>query len=111
MFSFALKTISYIFSVLIALVSILFLVLLGYLFITPYASEDIVVGQLGLPYFVATLVPWILGVMGILLLGPITLICANFFQQSKIIDLLEAQNDELVLARLDRTDASLKEQI
>ena len=109
MFSFALKTISYVFSVLVALVSILFLILLAYLFITPYASEDIVVVQLGLPYFVATLVPWILGVTGILLFGPITLICANFFQQSKIIDLLEVQTNELILTRLDRTDASLKE--
>ena len=100
---------SYIFSVLIALVSLLFLALLVYLLIEPYAAEDIVVHQLGMPYFAAVLFPWILGVAGILLLGPMTLICANFFQQSKIIDLLEAQNDELVLARLDRTDASLKE--
>jgi amino acid transporter len=100
---------SYIFSVLIALVSLLFLALLVYLLIEPYAAEDIVVHQLGMPYFAAVLFPWILGVAGILLLGPMTLICANFFQQSKIIDLLEAQNDELILARLDRTDASLKE--
>jgi amino acid transporter len=100
---------SYIFSVLIALVSLLFLAFLVYLLIEPYAAEDIVVHQLGMPYFAAVLFPWILGVAGILLLGPMTLICANFFQQSKIIDLLEAQNDELILARLDRTDASLKE--
>jgi hypothetical protein len=109
LFSITLKTMSYIFSVLIALVSLLFLALLVYLLIEPYAAEDIVVHQLGMPYFAAVLFPWILGVAGILLLGPMTLICANFFQQSKIIDLLEAQNDELILARLDRTDASLKE--
>jgi hypothetical protein len=103
MFSIILKTISYIFSVLIALVSLLFLVLLGYLLTDPYTVWDIVVVQLGLPFFVTKLLPWVLGVTGILLLGPITLICANFFQQSKIIDLLKAQNDELILARLDRT--------
>ena len=111
MFSLTLRFISYTFSVLIAFVSILFLGLLIYLIFTPYAVVDIVVHQMGMRYFVATLVPWILGITGILLLGPITLICANFFQQSKIIDLLETQNDELILARLDRTDASLKEQI
>ncbi len=47
------------------------------------------------------------GPVGVLLLGPITLICTNFFQQSKIIQLLEEQNDELRLARYDRsTDVS-----
>jgi len=109
MFSIILKTISYIFSVLIALVSLLFLVLLGYLLIDPYAAMDIVVVQLGLPFFVTELLPWILGVTGILLLGPITLICANFFQQSKIIQLLEEQNKELRLARYDRSSEAFED--
>jgi hypothetical protein len=103
LFSITLKTMSYIFSVLIALVSLLFLALLVYLLIEPYAAEDIVVHQLGMPYFAAVLFPWILGVAGILLLGPMTLICANFFQQGKIIQLLEEQTTELRLARYDRS--------
>jgi hypothetical protein len=56
-----------------------------------------------MPHFAAVLFPWILGLAGILLLGPMTLICANFFQQGKIIQLLEEQATELRLARYDRS--------
>jgi hypothetical protein len=100
MFSFALKTISYIFSVLIALASIAFLIMM-LVFITK--SNDLVFLAIenGLPAFIASAFPWLAGIMGILILGPITLICTNFFQQSKIIQLLEEQNKELVLARYD----------
>ncbi len=106
MFSLTLKTISYIFSALIALASILFLVMILFLV---NKSDDLALIALesGLPLFVATGLPWIGSIVGVLLLGPITLICTNFFQQSKIIQLLEEQNDELRLARYDRsTDVS-----
>lgn len=102
MFSLTLKTISYIFSVLIALASIVFLIMMVFL-VTK--SDDLVLIALesGLPLFIATVLPWFGSIIGVLLLGPITLICTNFFQQSKIIQLLEEQNDELRLARYDRS--------
>jgi len=105
MFSLTLKAISYIFSVLIAIASILFLLMIVSLVIK---SEDLVLIALesGLPLFIATSLPWVGSVIGVLLLGPITLICTNFFQQTKIIQLLEEQNDELRLARYDRSSAA-----
>tara|TARA_B100000809_G_C15051156_1_gene498979 strand:- start:928 stop:1176 length:249 start_codon:yes stop_codon:yes gene_type:complete len=68
-------------------------------------SDDLVftVMDLGIPPFIASVLPWLVGVIGILVLGPITLICTNFFQQSKIIQLLEEQNKELRLARYERS--------
>ena len=101
MFSLTLKTISYIFSALIALASILFLIMMVFLVIK---SNDLVLiaVESGLPVFIATSLPLFGGVIGVLLLGPITLICTNFFQQTKIIQLLEEKNDELRLARYDR---------
>ena len=105
MFSFALKTISYIFSVLIALASIVFFVMM-FFFLTK--SDDLVLMavDIGLPIFIAATFPWLVGVIGILVLGPITLICTNFFQQSKIIQLLEEQTKELRLARHDRSPSA-----
>ena len=105
MFSFALKTISYIFSVLIALASIVFFVMM-FFFLTK--SDDLVLMavDIGLPIFIAATFPWLVGVIGILVLGPITLICTNFFQQSKIIQLLEEQNKELRLARYARSPSA-----
>ena len=94
MFSLTLRFISYIFSILIALSGILFVILMSYLITDPYPVTDAVVTSLGLP-ITAVLSPWILGVTGILLLGPISLLCVNFFQQTKIIELLEAQNNKL----------------
>lgn len=111
MFSFALKVISYVFSALITVVSVLLFCLLAYLLINPYASEIIIVDQLGLPYSVVTLMPWMIGVTGVLLLGPIALICANFFQQSRIIDLLEIQINEIILTRIELKDTSREEQM
>ena len=105
MFSFALKTISYIFSVLIALASIVFFIMM-FFFLTK--SDDLVLMavDIGLPIFIAATFPWLVGVIGILVLGPITLICTNFFQQSKIIQLLEEQTKELRLARYDRSPSA-----
>ena len=101
MFSITLKTISYIFSVLIALASIGFLLALV-LLVTK--SDDLIYLAIntGIPIFVASALPWIMAVLGILFLGPITLICTNFFQQTKIIQLLEEQVTELRLARYER---------
>lgn len=105
MFSLTLKGISYIFSVLIAIASVLSLLIIVSLVIK---SEDLVLIALksGLPLFIAMSLPWVGSVIGVLLLGPITLICTNFFQQTKIIQLLEEQNDELRLARYDRSSAA-----
>ena len=105
MFSFALKTISYIFSVLISLASIVFFIMM-FFFLTK--SDDLVLMavDIGLPIFIAATFPWLVGVIGILVLGPITLICTNFFQQSKIIQLLEEQTKELRLARYDRSPSA-----
>ena len=105
MFSLTLKAISYIFSVLIAIASIFFLVMIASLVIK---SEDLVLIALenGLPLFIATSLPWVGSVIGVLFLGPITLICTNFFHQTKIIQLLEEQNDELRLARYDRSSVA-----
>jgi len=102
MFSFALKTISYIFSVLIALASIVFFIMM---FFSLTKSDDLVLMAVdsGLPIFIAATFPMLVWVIGILVLGPITLICTNFFQQSKIIQLLEEQNKELRLARYGRS--------
>ena len=102
MFSFALKTISYIFSVLIALASIVFFIMM---FFSLTKSDDLVLYAVdsGLPIFIAATFPMLVWVIGILVLGPITLICTNFFQQSKIIQLLEEQNKELRLARYERS--------
>ena len=102
MFSLTLKTISFIFSVLIALASIVFLIMMVFL-VTKSGDLVLIALESGLSLFIATGLTWFGSIIGVLLLGPITLICTNFFQQSKIIQLLEEQNDELRLARYDRS--------
>ena len=96
MFSLTLKTISYIFSALIALASILFLVMIVFLV---NKSDDLALIALesGLPLFVATGLPWIGSIVGVLLLGPITLICTNFFQQTLLLSPM------LIFERVEKT--------
>jgi len=102
MFSLTLKTIIFIFSVLIALASIVFLIMMVFL-VTKSGDLVLIALESGLSLFIATSLPWVGSVIGVLFLGPITLICTNFFRQTKIIQLLEEQNDELRLARYDRS--------
>ena len=102
MFSIILKVVSYIFSGLIALASIVFFVMTFFLFANPSPLYELAL-SLQIPLILVDLIPWIIILLGIFILGPITLMCVNFFQQSRIIKLLSTQNDQLLLARLDHS--------
>ena len=106
MFSFTLRFFSYMYCSLIALVSILFCILIAYLVIDSQPFVDSWY-EAGVPLFLGPFVVWLVLTLGVIVLGPLTLICANFFQQSEIIKLLEAQNVELILARHERSSEPL----
>jgi ABC-type Na+ efflux pump permease subunit len=104
MISLISKTLGYVFAVVLALISVG--LIYGFYYLINH--QDLIINSLvfsfELNFSVAKLIAnwatWALVIIAIIMLGPIMLRVAHFFQQQEIIELLTIQNDELRAIKL-----------